>query len=103
MVSDRNCKVTVPVTSEADVVVDINFKNGSATGLVSATPDKVNVMVVDGQLRIFGAEGNIVRIYNLNGAQVYASEITSDRIDLPALGNGIFFVKVGNSTSKIIL
>lgn len=102
-VSDRNYKVTVPVTSEADVVVDINFKNGSATGLVSATPDKVNVMVVDGQLRIFGAEGNMVRIYNLNGAQVYASEITSDRIDLPALGNGIFFVKVGNSTSKIIL
>lgn len=103
MVSDRNYKVTVPVTSEADVVVDINFKNGSATGLVSATPDKVNVMVVDGQLRIFGAEGNMVRIYSLNGAQVYASEITSDRVDLPALGNGIFFVKVGNSTSKIIL
>ncbi|MDO4462733.1 MAG: DUF6383 domain-containing protein [Bacteroidia bacterium] len=93
--------INVPVTTEADVTVNVTF--AGATAIDTITPDaKANVVVADGRLMVFGAEGQNITIFNTNGNIVYSTVVTSNRVDLPVISRGIYFVKVGNHTTKIV-
>lgn len=55
----------------------------------------------DGMLRATVAEGELIAIYNMKGEQVFSTN-RSGNFDLTTLTKGVYIVKVGNETRKVI-
>ncbi|MDE5870089.1 MAG: hypothetical protein K2H18_07635 [Muribaculaceae bacterium] len=74
---------------------------GKLSGIndVVASENNVKVSVENGAIIVRGAEGATVDIYSTTGATVY-----SGAADVPVYpGKGIYLVKVGEKTTKVIL
>ncbi|MCQ2202265.1 MAG: DUF6383 domain-containing protein [Bacteroidales bacterium] len=92
---------TVPKTKKP--VVTLAASN-NATPLTRVEPNaEVKIVVIDGKIKVFGAQGETVVVYGINGAVLHSEVLTSDKVDLPAVPHGIYFVKVGRATKKISL
>ncbi len=101
-ISDTNYKVTIPNVSDADVEVTVTYVAGS-TDMETLNPDRTTVVATSEGIRIFGAEGQTVFVYNLNGSLVYSSTLPGNAVLIPALVRGVYFVKVGRTTTKVVL
>ena len=77
------------------------FSNGGVNAISSTKDNKSSVMVKDGKLHVEVAEGEHLIIYNMKGEAVFsASQPTVSVID--NLPKGIYIVKTGNKSQKII-
>ncbi len=101
-ISDTNYKVTIPNVADADVEVTVTYVAGS-TDMETLNPDRTTVVATSEGIRVFGAEGQTVFVYNLNGSLVYSSTLPGNAVLIPALVRGVYFVKVGNTTTKVLL
>lgn len=83
-------------------------QNGSDTG------KEQKVKVLDGHIEysshnasatVSGSEGETVTIYNLSGKAVLEKKIDSDslEISLSSLGKGVYLLRLGARTAKIVL
>lgn len=87
----------VPRTS-ADIVP------ASTTGIESLKADILGVSLVGRNLSIKNiTNGSIVDIYSTVGARIQSSILENGTIQLNNLSKGVYIVKVGNQSSKIIL
>lgn len=80
------------------------FTSGNAgSGVGNLLPTlSANVYSTGGELTISGADGESAAIYNLNGVKIAAYEIAGDTFKVrPAIGNGIYIVRIGKSNFKI--
>lgn len=92
---------TVPKTKKPVVMLSAS---NNATPLTRVEPNaEVKIVVIDGKIKVFGAQGETVVVYGINGAVLHSEVLTSDKVDLPAVPHGIYFVKVGRATKKISL
>ena len=65
---------------------------------------EVQISVSGSQLRIIGAAGQTVEIYNLTGVRVYMKHIdTGDQTFQLSLDRGCYIVKVGKTVRKVNL
>lgn len=92
---------TVPKTKKPVVMLSAS---NNATALTRVEPNsEAKIVVIDGKVKVFGAQGETVVVYGINGAVLHSEVLTSDKVDLPAVPHGIYFVKVGRATKKISL
>lgn len=92
---------TVPKTKKPVVMLSAS---NNATALTRVEPNsEAKIVVIDGKVKVFGAQGETVVVYGINGAVLHSEVLTSDKVDLPAVPHGIYFVKVGGATKKISL
>ncbi len=76
-------------------------KNG-ASGL-NSTENNIQVLRGHGGITIVDAEPNMpVVVYNLSGIQMASTTIHSEQVFIP-LQSGIYILKVGNKTTKVVL
>ena len=70
-------------------------------GIGETTVDSadVDIRVKNGKILVYGAEGMTTDVYNIAGARVYSGTSASE-INLP---KGIYIVKVGTKSAKVIL
>jgi hypothetical protein len=75
-------------------------------GLAAASSDgglRFNNPVTDGQLRLFGFDpASAVEIYDLNGRKMYESRSGSDVISVAGFARGVYVVKNGGQTAKLV-
>jgi hypothetical protein len=49
------------------------------------------------------AFGVTISIFSINGTQIYSSKSKGDRVILPIQKAGVYLVKAGNTTVKVVL
>lgn len=80
------------------------IQHASAAIEIIEQEHQVSVAVIDGSLRISGAMGQTVYIYNVTGVQVKVVKVDSTdkqyELNLP---KGCYIVKVGNIVRKIYI
>lgn len=74
----------------------------TSTGLKPVSTKKLNVSVAGKKLTITNAPSNTVEIFNTIGAKVKTVELKNSSVDLN-LGKGLYIVRTGNATAKIML
>jgi hypothetical protein len=83
-----------------------NFKfgvKGTLTALSTPSIDQLSVKVVKGLLTVENASTNAVEIYNAMGARAQFGTLENGSIQLNSLSKGLYVVRVGNATAKIML
>lgn len=74
----------------------------TSTGLNPATTEKLNVSVAGKTLTITNAPSNKVEIFNIVGSKVKTVELKNNSVDLN-LAKGLYLVRAGKATAKIML
>ena len=69
------------------------------TGVESTLAEDVNVSVENGNIVINGADNAKVDVYSVNGQCVYSGNATN----IPVTAKGLYIVKIGNKSFKVIL
>lgn len=69
------------------------------TGVESMLTDDVNVSVENGNIIVYGADNAKVEVYSVNGQCVYNGTATT----IPVNTKGLYIVKVGDTTQKVVL
>lgn len=97
----QSATISVPRTKQPNITLTAT---GKATDIERVSLDAETKVVVDnGKLRVFGALGEVLAVYGLDGAMVYKETVNADVVELPALPRGMYFVKVGGVAKKILL
>lgn len=99
---DGEAIITATTTDGTSLSVSCIVKVEKGTGIDNAVsePSPVSIEAKDGMIKVKGKRPqDLVSIYNAQGALVEAT--TSDTINLAQ--HGIFIVRVGNATYKVIL
>ncbi len=90
--------------SPAIVYWDNFFFGEKTTGLFSPSVSALNVSVNGNILSVREvAEGSLVEVYSTVGSKVQTSKLINGSIQLNDLSKGLYIVRVGNSSSKIML
>ena len=76
---------------------------GTAEDVETIVADNAQIRVENGNLIINATENVEVFVYNVNGMLVKALNLVKGDNANVALGNGIFVVKAGNETKKVVL
>ena len=87
-----------------NAIAKMTFAQGtSAIGQVGADAnDKFAVQVLDNRLRITGVAAGHLRVYSIDGRQLYADPSwKGSDVVFKHLPRGVFIVKVNNRTAKI--
>ena len=88
------------VVSNIDVTVTVNDITGN---LVLTPPTPLRAWMRNGLLHITGIiPGKTLNVYNMMGALVYQSISTADKMDIPLRTRGVYFVRAGNNTVKVV-
>lgn len=69
------------------------------TSVESTLADDINISVEYGNIVINGADNAKVEVYNVNGQCVYSGNATT----IPVTAKGLYIVKVGDTTQKVVL
>ena len=102
--NDNDTNVTRTVTVTSDIAYIAYFEsNGGTDGIGSVDGTDAKVIVVNGQIVVDGAEGNIVTLYDAAGRQmaVCHNEYGNIRFDIPAAGT--YLVKVGDAPARRVV
>jgi len=75
----------------------------ATSGLSALTEDKLEVKVIENKLSVINATSNTVEIFNAIGAKVQFGQLESGSIQLNDLSKGLYIVRVGGKTTKIML
>lgn len=74
-----------------------------STGFFTPSIDQLSVKVVKGMLSVENASTTAVEIYNAMGAKAQFGTLENGSIQLNSLAKGLYVVRVGNATAKIML
>ena len=89
-------KQTLPLASLSKMF----FSDGDLTGIASTSTTQ-KLELADGTLRVSLKDGEQFTLYNIKGEEVMKST-TSTTIDMNALKKGVYIVKVGSTSKKIL-
>ncbi len=92
----QGCK---SVYQAADVWCDFSLEEYDFTGVNDVKTQKMTVACTDNNIVVGGVEGEMVEVYDMQGALVYRGIDTT--ISLPT--HGAYIVRVGNNTQKVVL
>ena len=81
-----------------EVVLSTEPEHGTS---IANTENNVHVYALTGAIRIEGAEGQALRVYDLNGQLVASKQLGAE--ETVALNSGFYLVKVGNGTAKVVI
>lgn len=109
------CEVTAPSTgynsfsfqfrtykTPAVVYWDNMYFGEKVTGLNDINAEKLNINIKDKQLSITNAPSTTVEIFNTVGAKVKSLVLVNSQADLN-LAKGVYIVRCGNATGKIMM
>jgi len=109
------CEVTAPTTgynsfsfqfrtykTPAVVYWDNMYFGEKTTGIFSPKADLLNVSVAGKKLTVTDSPSNTVDIFNTVGTKVQSVQLTNGSADLN-LSKGLYIVRAGNATAKIML
>lgn len=85
---------------------DVVFAKGGASGVTSMDADKVSVRKLGFNILIDGASaGDKIALYDVAGTLLKSDVAKADKVMLPVAGQarGVYIVKVGNVTKKVVL
>ena len=77
------------------------FFSAESSGIATVTQMQSKIQFTDGVLRATVAPGESVMIYNMKGEQVFSIN-ESGTFDLKTLTKGVYIIKIGNETKKVI-
>ena len=77
------------------------FFAATSSGIAEVDATKSKIQFSDGMLRATVAPGENLTLYNMKGEQVFSSSETGS-FDLKTLTKGVYIVKVGKETRKVI-
>ena len=77
------------------------FFAATSSGIAEVDATKSKIQFSDGMLRATVAPGENLTLYNMKGEQVFSSSETGT-FDLKTLTKGVYIVKVGKETRKVI-
>jgi len=83
-------------------VDDVSFTEKIAAGIVNPKSNVLDVKLAGNKLTIANASTSTVDIFNTIGAKVQSIELVNGSVDLN-LSKGLYIVRVGNQSSKIML
>ena len=95
--SDGENSYTIAV-GEEDLTLEITFS--TSTGIETLNPNKVSCNVSNRTLYIIGEPAATVDIFNCMGSHVLSTH--EQTVDLSCLAKGIYIVKIGQDTFKVI-
>ncbi len=101
--------ISLPYQASATAAVIVDFiprtlsDIKAVTGLFDVAVDKLNVKVVGSKLSIENATSTYVEIFNATGAKAQSGKLNEGSIELKGLLKGLYIVKVGTATAKIML
>lgn len=74
----------------------------ASLGVVDVASNDVQILITGSALRIIGAQGLTVEVYNVTGVRVFSRHIESnDQTFQAGLPRGCYMVKVGNTVRKV--
>jgi len=100
-----NCKITIRFNSNGRIVdKELEISVSIITGIAQDPVEKENVYAKAGSICIDNVtSGTLVEIYNIHG-QIISSQKAIDSVIIKEINtNGIYFVKIGNKTFKVII
>ncbi len=77
------------------------FFSQESTGMATITPMKSRIQFAGGVLRATVEAGERIVVYNMKGVQVFSAN-ESGQYDLSGLARGVYIIKVGTDTKKVI-
>lgn len=77
------------------------FFTSTPSGIADVAATKSKIQFSDGMLRATVAPGESLTLFNMKGEQVFSSNETGT-FDLNTLTKGVYIVKVGKETRKVI-
>ena len=77
------------------------FFTGDPSAIAAVTETASKIQFADGMLRAVVASGEHLTLYNMKGEQVFSSNETGT-FDLKNLMKGVYIVKVGRETKKVM-
>jgi len=110
----------VEITGKGDIVViatksedddyqqaksqELTITVKSPTGIIPLKPNtSFHVWTSNGVLHITGIKlGETIRIYDISGILVYQSMASVGQMDIPLRGQGVYFVRVGGNTARVV-
>lgn len=89
---------------ELEKISDVQFNNLS-TGIAAPVASGAHIHLNDGVLSVSGVKSPIgIKVTDLRGINIHASIIDTDTvIDLNNFGSGMYLVKIGSETLKIMV
>jgi hypothetical protein len=101
----------VPTGSLTDYQTATKWKDFASivadpTGIkaVESNGVKVRVTANGGEITVTGATtGTQISVYTLSGSLAASTRGNGESITLPMMGNGLYIVKVGNTSHKVII
>ena len=92
----------------SSVVLTVESLNSSVLGIdekqIGSTTLKIYPNPNKGQVQIKGAEvGSMISVYSITGAKIFTSRYDKSSLNLEHLCNGLYFVKINNTTLKLII
>lgn len=94
----RPTKTTKKVDGSVEYVE--TYGGGSGINTPGVTTLAVYPTITTGVVHIENPENEAIGVYNISGVQVF--NIHSQNIDLSGYPNGLYFIKVGNRTAKVV-
>lgn len=89
-----------PATVDWD---NMYFADLTSAGVISPSADVLNISLVGRNLSVSNATANTVEIFNTVGAKVQSSKLENGSVQLNNLSQGVYVVRVGKQTAKIVL
>lgn len=83
-----------------EVVLSFDSSTDPSTS-VDNVENNIHIFALDNAIRIEGAEGMNLSIYNLNGQLVTSQQLSANEV--VALNSGFYLVKVGNGVAKVVI
>ncbi len=83
-----------------EVVLSFDSSTDPSTS-VDNVENNIHLFTLDNAIRIEGAEGMNLTIYNLNGQLVTSQQLSANQT--VALNSGFYLVKVGNGVAKVVI
>jgi hypothetical protein len=84
--------------------IDVEITVNEASGIpVLSKSDPLQAWIYSGLLHVTGIiPGETLQIFNITGNLMYHCIAASDKIDIPLTAKGMFIVRVGNRSVKVV-
>ena len=77
--------------------------SGQGTGVENTEISNANVSVKDQTIYVQSSEASFVSVYSISGKFISSKTVENGEVDFTIAGKGVYLVKVGNKTFKVIL
>jgi hypothetical protein len=82
---------------------DLYYYNNQSNAVFNATASNIKVTIENGTAIISGlTQGEYLAVYNLQGVTIYSQKVTSETVSVNLPGHGVYLVKVGSESVKVV-